>query len=90
MISRIIMSTKKFCEKSIYWVLSYRRSPRKKLHKLYRYGFVDDHTDETWEWTLAQSDIIYKKGFDYWLKKTEGPYGYEYWHKNKDQFTSQE
>jgi len=68
-----------FCEKSIHWVLSYRKSPRKKLHKLYRYGFIDDHTNESWNWTLKQSSIIEKKGLKFWLIQTEGPYGFKYW-----------
>ena len=42
----------KFCEKSIYWILSYRNASRKKLHQLYKYGFVDYHTKDTWDWTL--------------------------------------
>ena len=70
------MKSKQFCEKSIYWVLSYRNAPRKKL---YRYGFIDDHTDESWEWTLKESDKIQKIGLEQWLKKTEGPYGFKYW-----------
>ena len=73
------MNQKQFCEKSIYWVLSYRNAPRKKLYKLYRYGFIDDHTDESWKWTLKESDKIQKIGLEQWLKKTEGPYGFNYW-----------
>lgn len=69
----------RFCEKSIYWILSYRNAPRKKLMELYRYGFIEDHTDESWKWTLRESDIISKKGFEYWLHQTEGPYGFQYW-----------
>jgi hypothetical protein len=71
--------TKKFCEKSIYWVLSYRNSPRKQMHKLYRYGFVEDHSEESWEWTLREANKIGKNGLEYWLKETEGPYGFHYW-----------
>jgi hypothetical protein len=78
------MKPDKFCEKSIYWVLSYRNAPRKKLHKLYRYGFIDDHTKESWKWTLKQSDHIEQYSLEYWLKHTEGPYGFKYWvDKNK-------
>ena len=78
------MKTKQFCEKSIYWVLNYRDSPRKQIHKLYRFGFVDDHTDESWKWTIQESKIIQKKGLEYWLKQTDGPYGFQYWvDKNK-------
>jgi len=73
----------RFCEKSIYWILSYRNAPRKKLHKLYRYGFIDDHTDKSWNWTLNESDKIQKIGLENWFK-TEGPYGFQYWlNKNK-------
>jgi hypothetical protein len=68
-----------FCEKSIYWVLSYRRCPRKQLHKLYRYGFIDDHTDDSWKWTMNESTLIDKVGLEHWFKNTEGPYGFEYW-----------
>ena len=79
------MLSKKFCEKSILWVLSYRNNPRKKLFKLYRYGFIDDHNDMSWNWTLKQSDIITKNGFEYWLFKTEGPMGFDYY-KNKNKY----
>jgi hypothetical protein len=48
------------------------------------YGFVDDHTEESWKWTLKESEKIQKMGLDNWFKKTEGPYGFQYWHnKNK-------
>jgi hypothetical protein len=66
----------KFCEKSIYWVLSYRNSPHKKLHQLYKYGFVDDHTKDTWDWTLRESTVIDKYGLEHWLNNTKGPYGF--------------
>ena len=72
------MSSKQFCEKSIYWVLSYRNCPRKQMHKLYRYGFVDDHTEESWKWTLKQSSIIQKTSLEFWLHNTDGPYGFYY------------
>ena len=68
-----------FCEKSIHWVLHYRKYPRKQLQKLYRYGFIDDHTTESWNWTLQEANIIQKKGLEYWLNKTGGPYGFQYW-----------
>ena len=51
-----------FCERSIYWVLKYRKYPRKTLHKLYRYGFVDDHTPDTLKWTLSEAEKIEKIG----------------------------
>jgi hypothetical protein len=70
------MCPRRFCEKSIYWVLSYRNSPRAAMHKLYRYGYVDDHTDESWKWTLKESAIIQQKGLYYWLLNTDGPYGF--------------
>lgn len=73
----------KFCEKSIYWVLNYRNSPRAAMHKLYRNGFVDDHTEESWNWTKKEATVIQKTSLEYWLKNTEGPYGFEYW-KNKN------
>ena len=54
------------------------------MHKLYRFGFVDDHTDESWKWTIQESKVIQKKGLEYWLKQTDGPYGFQYWSdKNK-------
>ena len=65
----------------IYWVLKYRKNPRKTLHKLYRYGFVDDHTADTLKWTLNEAEKIEKIGFENWLK-TDGPNGYWYG-KNK-------
>lgn len=71
----------RFCERSIYWVLKYRNSPRKTMHKLYRYGFVDDHTPDTWKWTLSEAEKIENIGFENWLK-TDGPKGYLYG-KNK-------
>lgn len=78
------MNQKRFCGKSIYWIISYRNAPRKAFHKLYMYGFVDDHTEESWKWTLKESEKIQKMGLDNWFKKTEGPYGFQYWHnKNK-------
>jgi hypothetical protein len=73
------MNPNRFCEKSIYWILSYRNAPRQKLHKLYRYGFIDDHTTESWEWTLRESDNIRKMGLEHWFTKTDGPYGFHYW-----------
>jgi hypothetical protein len=73
------MKLKPFCEKSIYWVLNYRDAPRKQMHKLYRYGFVDDHSNESWKWTLTQSRIIQQVGLQYWLCHTEGPYGFQHW-----------
>lgn len=76
------MKIKQFCEKSIFWVLSYRNAPREKLHKLYRYGFIDDHSKDTWEWTLKEASKIEKYGLEYWLTKTEGPYGFN-WCKMK-------
>jgi hypothetical protein len=73
----VIMKPPRFCEKSIFWVLSYRDAPRKQLHKLYRYGVVDDHTDETWKWTLKEASNIQKHGLEHWLLHTDGPYGYQ-------------
>lgn len=77
------MTAKKFCEKSIFWVLSYRNSPRKYMHQLYRYGFIDDHTEESWKWTLKEASIIQKKGLEYWINNTEGPLGFQYWLNTK-------
>jgi hypothetical protein len=73
------MRPNRFCEKSIYWVLSYRDSPRKKLHELYRNGVVYGHTEDSWKWTLAQSTLIQKVGLETWLNNTDGPYGFDYW-----------
>ena len=84
MIRQEIMKVNRFCEKSIYWILSYRNSPRKQLHKLYRYGFVDDHTDESWKWTLREASHIQKVGLEYWMENTEGPYEFQYW---RDKYT---
>jgi hypothetical protein len=78
------MNQKQFCEKSIYWVLSYRNAPRKKLHKLYRYGFIDDHTEESWKWTLKESDKIQKIGLQKWFATTDGPYGFQQLHNKKN------
>lgn len=79
------MKPKQFCEKSIYWVLSYRDAPRKQMHKLYKYGFVDDHTEDSWKWTLQEAKVIQKTGLEFWLNHTEGPYGFQYWYnKNKN------
>lgn len=80
------MSSNRFCEKSIYWILSYRNAPRKKLHQFYRYGFIDDHSQESWKWTLTESDKIQKMGLEHWFKKTEGPYGFQYWQNNKNNY----
>lgn len=73
-----ILKRKKLCEKSIYWVLSYRNAPRKKHIELYRYGFVEGHTDESWKWTLRESETIHRKGFEFWFYRTDGPYGFRY------------
>lgn len=72
----------RFCERSIYWVLKYRNSPRKTLHKLYRYGMVDDHTEDSLKWTLNEAEKINRDGFENWLLNTDGPKGYWY-SKNK-------
>ena len=68
----------RFCEKSIHWILSYRNAPRKKLHQLYRYGFVKGHTEDTWKWTLQEAKNIEQYGFDYWLSNMDGARGYWY------------
>ena len=73
------MRPNRFCEKSIYWVLSYRDSPRKKMYEIYRNGFVYGHTEDSWKWTLAQSNLIQKVGLEIWLNNTDGPYGFDYW-----------
>ena len=75
------MNSRRFCEKSILWVLTYRNSPRKQMHKLYRYGFVDDHTDESWKWTIKESSNITRMGLDYWFMHMDGPLGFKHYKK---------
>jgi len=67
-----------FCEKSILWVLKYRDSPGKQMRQLYRYGFVDDHTDASWKWTIKESANIKRMGLDHWLMHSDGPRGFDY------------
>jgi hypothetical protein len=52
-----------------------------QYQKLQIFGFVDDHTAESWKWTIVQSDIIQKHGILFWIKHTEGPYGFHYWNR---------
>lgn len=72
------MRTSWFCEKSILWVLTYRNAPRKQMHKLYRYGFVDDHTDASWKWTIKEAANVQRMGLDHWLMKMDGPRGFDH------------
>ena len=71
------LTSRRMCEKSIYWVLSYRNAPQKKHLELCRNGFVEGHTHESWKWTLRESEIIRQKGFEYWFYRTKGPYGFQ-------------
>ena len=41
----------------------------------------ENHNLSSFNWIINQSNIIDKKGFDYWYNKTEGPYGYYYYIK---------
>jgi hypothetical protein len=50
---------------------------------MYRYGFIDDHTEESWKWTLKESDKIQKIGLEKWFTITEGPYGFQQLHNKK-------
>lgn len=69
------------CNKSLHWIFRYSINKYKQHQKLQLYGFVDDHTAESWKWTIAQSNIIEKHGIIFWINNTEGPYGFHYWNR---------
>jgi hypothetical protein len=73
------MSSIPLCNKSLHWIFKYYINKCKHHKKLQIYGFVDDHTVESWKWTIAQSNIIEKYGIIFWINNTEGPYGFYYW-----------
>ena len=76
------MQPRRLCEKSILWVLKYRDAPGEQMRKMYRYGFVDNHTAESWKWTKKEARVIEKMGIDHWLLHMDGPLGFDYYKRN--------
>lgn len=77
----------KTCETSLLWILNYRQ--KIKSNSIINWTKIDianfvleeQHNLNSFNWTINQSNIIDKKGFDYWYNNTEGRYGYLYYSK---------
>jgi hypothetical protein len=69
------MSKRCICEKSLEWILHFRKSSR-VYRKHEDYLWTGDYTKQSWNWIVEESRKIDNIGWDNWWL-TNGPEGFK-------------
>jgi hypothetical protein len=72
-----VKKSSKYDINSMTWVLTLMDKKRLGLSEN-QIADLHGHSGFSWSWTNQQVKIIEDKGFDYWIKKTDGPKGFAY------------